>query len=252
MSPRLLRPRAGFSPRNISGLALWLDAADQGTLFDATSGGSAVAADGAVRRWADKSAAGLAATNGLAVNNQPIRKVAVQNGRDALRFDGVNDSLQVSAVTLQTFLSVFIVSSTTRTATNLKFWLEHGADLNSIDGFFFNGTNAGAWGVRRTTVHGGPSTDNADWIGTGWALASFTYDGDGRIYKNNQLISIASHVGTSRSNSNVTAALNIASRNQASLFLTGDIGEIVVYNKVLNVSERDYVSKGLMSKWGLS
>jgi hypothetical protein len=29
MNPRLLRPRAsGFDPRSISGLALWLDAAD--------------------------------------------------------------------------------------------------------------------------------------------------------------------------------------------------------------------------------
>lgn len=32
MSPRLLRPRDSFGPRNIAGLQLWLDASDSSTM----------------------------------------------------------------------------------------------------------------------------------------------------------------------------------------------------------------------------
>lgn len=97
MSPRLLRPRAtGFDPRRISGLAGWWDASDASTLFDATTGGSLVAASGQVARWQDKSGNGRHATQGEA-NSRPTRSVAAFNGRDALDFDGTNDFLGLSS-----------------------------------------------------------------------------------------------------------------------------------------------------------
>lgn len=238
-------------PDEIANLSVWLDASDSGTLFDATSGGSAVAADGGVARWRDKSANAFDAIQATA-NNRPTRKTNIQNGRDVLRFDGSNDTLQIASVTLQTFITAFVVSSTTRTSTNLKFWMEHGAGIATNAGFFFNGTNAGAWAVNRaSSLHFGPSLDNNDWIGSGWALATFTYDGVGSIFKNNTLVSNAASSGTARSNSNATAALNIGSRNQASLYLTGDIGEILIYNRVLSVNEIATVSLWLNSRWAM-
>jgi len=82
-----------FSPRSLPGLGLWLDASDPSTLYDATTGGSLVAANGAVARLEDKSGNGRHLTQAT-LNNRPLRKTSVQNGRDALEFDGTNDFLE--------------------------------------------------------------------------------------------------------------------------------------------------------------
>jgi len=62
-----------------SDLALWLDATDTNTLFDATSGGNVVADNGAVARWEDKSGNGRHATQDTAAN-RPTYKAASFNG----------------------------------------------------------------------------------------------------------------------------------------------------------------------------
>ncbi len=86
---RLLQPIAasrrrssGFSPSDLSP-ALWLDANDSTTLFDATSGGSTPANGGTVRRWEDKSANARHVTE---ATNAPTRQTGVQNSRDVVRF----------------------------------------------------------------------------------------------------------------------------------------------------------------------
>ena len=65
-----------FSPTDIAGLQLWLDATTG--LFDATSGGSAVTTDGsAVARWEDQSTNGRNLTQAT-VNDRPVLKTSVQ------------------------------------------------------------------------------------------------------------------------------------------------------------------------------
>lgn len=95
MSPRLLRPRAlgTFTPRMLSGLAAWYDAATPASMFDATTGGTAVADGGAVARFEDLSGNGYHLTQGTA-NNRPLRVDNVINGRGVLRFDGTNDFVE--------------------------------------------------------------------------------------------------------------------------------------------------------------
>ena len=78
-----------WTPSQIA-TALWLDGSDASTLYDATSGGSLVAADGQVARWEDKSGNAKHATQGAA-GSRPLRKIARQNGLDAILFDGTDD-----------------------------------------------------------------------------------------------------------------------------------------------------------------
>ena len=79
-------PATPFSPLDV-GVSLWLDASDASTLYDATSGGSLVAADGTVARWEDKSGNVNHATQGTS-GSRPTRKTSIQNALDILRFDG--------------------------------------------------------------------------------------------------------------------------------------------------------------------
>lgn len=79
----MLRPRrsGGAShyvlPVQISGIGLWFDAADAGTISTATG----------VSEWADKSGNANHATQGTG-SAQPTRQASIQNGLPAIRFTG--------------------------------------------------------------------------------------------------------------------------------------------------------------------
>lgn len=81
-----MRRTRHLKPREIQGCQLALDASIPTSLYDATSGGSPVAADGAVARWEDQSGNSRHATQSTG-SLQPIRKLAVYNGQPTIRFD---------------------------------------------------------------------------------------------------------------------------------------------------------------------
>ena len=60
-----------LAPNNINGLQLWLDSSDSLSLFDATTGGSLVSANGTVARWQDKSGNGRHLIQGT-LSKRPI------------------------------------------------------------------------------------------------------------------------------------------------------------------------------------
>ena len=242
------RRSTAFSPLSLSP-ALWLDASDASTLWDATSGGSLVASNGAIARWEDKSGNAKHALQTTAAN-RPLRKIGIKNGMDTVRFDGINDGLQVASITLPTYITAYVIQRSDFSSSNLKFWFEHGANVNNFSGCFFNGMNSGAWAFTRDgAYHSGPSSDGQDWSGVNWILATLKYDGIGSFYKNGNLVSNTSHLGTSRANSNLTEKLNIGCRNLSSLFLSGDIAEMLIYPSVHSDVNKSLVETYLTSKW---
>jgi len=89
-----------WTPAQIS-TSLWLDASDAATLFDAVSGGSLVAADGAVARWQDKSGNDRHAVQSNSLF-RPLRKAAAIGGLDAILFDGSNDKMEGTSTPMTT------------------------------------------------------------------------------------------------------------------------------------------------------
>ena len=84
---------AAFSPLDISGLQLWLKA-DAG-LWQDSVGGTPAASDGdVVGAWADQSGNARHATQAT-TSKKPLLKLAIQNGRDVVRFDGGDDWLSL-------------------------------------------------------------------------------------------------------------------------------------------------------------
>ncbi len=242
------RATSVFSPLSLSP-SLWLDASDASTLWDATTGGSLVAANGQIAKWEDKSGNAKHAIQSVA-SQRPLRKVAIKNERDIARFDGVNDGLQITAITLPSYITAYVIQQSNFSASNLKFWFEHGPNVNVASGCFFNGMESGAWAVTRDGLyHSGPSSNGADWIGIAWALATFKYNGVGSIYKNSVFVSSVSHLNTSRVNSNLTSTLNVGCRNLTSLFLSGDIAELLIYPGVHSDTDRALVENYLTAKW---
>jgi hypothetical protein len=86
---------AAFEPDNVSGLRLWLDGADQSTLFSNTAGTTPITDGGSVARWNDKSGQGNHATDSTAgtSNDRPIWDADGLNNKGVLVFDGVNDGI---------------------------------------------------------------------------------------------------------------------------------------------------------------
>jgi hypothetical protein len=128
MSPRLLRPRAtGFDPRSISGLALWLDAADTQTLYttdagpvtavsspleiagcklwlDADDASTFTLASGNVSEWRDKSGSGVPHATQATSTARPARTASGLNGRAVVEFQPAHTLIFASSTASFNFL----------------------------------------------------------------------------------------------------------------------------------------------------
>lgn len=122
MNNKLMRPRAsGFNVRSLSGLVYWLDASQSSTITTATG----------VSEWRDAAGGSIKGTQTIA-NNQPDYQAAAKNGKNAVYFDGTNDSvtlgdLSASFPSAATAFFAFAPDTDTEyalyhTANNSHFW----------------------------------------------------------------------------------------------------------------------------------
>lgn len=232
MNARLLRPTvSGFNARAVSGLAMWLDASDASTL---------TLVSGAVSEWRDR-AAGRLFIQTIA-NNRP--GLTTMNGRNALLFDGSNDTLEC-ADPFGTFpFSVFIVQ---RVVAYSSFAMTYavGGSTN------FNIRQFSATGQPEIETPGGVVRSSSAAFSTSVPqLISLVYDStltSSALYLNNAAIATSGTYTTPT----LTGTHYIGSRAGA-FPLNGHIAEIVVYSRTVTATERAYVSAALGRKWGFT
>lgn len=255
------------NPTSISGLQLWLDAADSATLFDSTSGGSLVATDGGVARWEDKSGNGRHATQGTS-ENRPARKAAIQSGLDVLRFDGSNDFLtSTDFLDLSSGQAITLLAVCKRSATDAfhtiisKFdGLGGGGNESTEDGWGFrfsstNKLNAFFSKDASYTVHTSSNTVTAS------AFSLFAFEATAgslttttKLYRNGTTLSLSSS-GSVQTLDNNSYAVRIGMELYAGAnysHFNGDIAEIIAYNIALSDTNRAAVESYLMTKWGIT
>jgi hypothetical protein len=255
-----------FSPSSIGGLQLWLDASDATTLYDATTGGSLVAADGAVARWQDKSGNGRHATQST-IADRPARKTAIQNGYDVIRADGNSDFLQTPAFSSDLVRSVFLVAISRETPQQDTY----ACLLGQVDGDFGGGdtdpwligtTNGGTGSqfnrlrcVVRNAADDGFITnfvDEAFATGTPF-LTSYLNSGTGVF----RFGASSATFPTAGLHASFTKKLTIFSQanddaTQTTNLWDGDICEIIIYNSALSDTDRAAVESYLMTKWSIA
>jgi hypothetical protein len=232
MSGRLLRPRAtGFNPKSISGIALWLDAADTSTV---------TLNSGFVSEWRDKTVGSKFVQT--TANNRPGQTTI--NGRNALLFDGSNDTLQcVDPFTAYPF-SFFIVQ---RVVAYTSFGMHYaiGSSTN------FNLRQFSTAGNIEVESPGSTVRSNSVLYSTSAAeLISIVYQSTAAssvLYQNNTSVVYSS----SFSQPTLSGTHYIGTRN-GSLPFSGYIAEILVYSKTVSNSERATISQYLGKKWGIS
>lgn len=273
-------PRAGEVPKQISGLQLWLDASAAETLYDATTGGSLVAADGGVARWEDKSGNGRHATQGTSAN-RPARKTAIQGGKDVLRFDGSNDSLSIPSSTATfkflhdgTNCTLFFVARFGDTADPaVQYALLYtgggsGDEIGYLVGFedrVSANTNNGFVSSAIMSANGSRAWLNrvSDTITPNtFVVFSEQIDGDNATASQRSRVRInggaenaqnAQTNAPSAANSQYNMTIGAFNIGQAlTSFLLGDIAEIIIYNSALSDANRVSVENYLLAKWGIT
>jgi hypothetical protein len=238
-----------------TGLQLWLDAADSTTLFDATTGGSLVAADGGVARWEDKSGNGRHFTQATS-DNRPTRKVADINGLDCLRFDGSDDILTRSqeAWAHTVPLNFFVVfRAAAFTPEYYALWDFYGLSTESV---------AGSSGLIKSNgksaiyvVDTNSNQQNYDGAGSVTYTINTTHLFFASI-NNNAISSRGDKASDGSSTGSWTNRTNLGSDplklGASSLFnryTDIKICEFIVYNAELTTTERDAVEDYLTGKW---
>jgi hypothetical protein len=249
-----------FTPASVTGLQAWYDASDASTLFDATSGGSLVAADGAVARWQDKSGNGRHFTQSSS-GSRPLRKTSQQNGLATLLFDGANDLLTGPDIAdyLQSGQAetVFVVMKTLSTgerheilskqdqAGGWRFLIE--SDNKATLFFDSNASN-------RTTVATSSVVSTSAYTLLAWKASGGSLTTSAAIYRNGTTLgtSVSGSVASVPDNSD--ALVCGASYYQGAAYdtINGNIAEIIIYDAALSDTDRAAVESYLMTKWAIT
>jgi len=231
--PINMERRRTFNPSRIDGLQLWLDATKG--LFDATSGGNPVTTDDAtVARWEDQSGNSNHFTQAT-TNDRPKLKTYIKNNKNIIRFDGVFDSMQKTAIFTSQPYTIFFVFS----------FASGGRMMAGI----VNNWLFGSWNGKSNRAFNGGWVFEGTSTSTAFQLATFKCNSSGSIYYQNTT-QFGSSGGTG-SPSGLIIGRGDAGTNPDKEPAAGDICEIVAYNKDLSATNLTLVNSYLNSKWAV-
>lgn len=247
----------GFTdPTDLAGLVLWLDGSDITTLFEVAGsqpwgvGTTPVTADDdTVASWLDKSGQDNH-VNQSGANNEPTYKTNIQNGLSVLR--GI-------AAAQDDYL--FSTESVLSQDANVTIFYVAAATVDNSFGTVFSNTDTAA--LRMFSVVDSRTSDKEAFIvidSTGQARSS-NVDDVGTEF--NQFTSILDNPDiTPRLNGTAGTTLQVAgdgvtandytrvfSQFNTTSPLVGDLGELVVYDRTLNMGEINKVESYLKDKW---
>jgi hypothetical protein len=236
------------SPADVAGLVLWLDGADAGTLYDATTGGSLVAVDGAVARWEDKSGNSRHFTQSDSAR-RPARRSSVKNGLGAVGF--ANDWL--TGVYTYGVGSIFVVWNHPTTVSG-----------DTLPGIFSSRTSSSNK-VANSSLPFTLMLPSAANVGVDPSPASTTYRLNGST-PSAQITSFSTGVAARTSPDRwqrLSATFSSVAGSKAfvigadsftasaRLMQDGHVGEIIAYSGTLSASVAADVESYLVDKWGL-
>jgi hypothetical protein len=239
-----------FIPTDVAGLRSWHDASDASTLYDATSGGSLVAADAAIARWEDKSGNGWHLINATP-GQRPLRKLGIQNGLACGLFDGTDDRLRTSSNFSETGnaeFSVFVVSKKlTAVKGTVMGWGQSAASLGASgiydDNTFVQWGYAGGNGFQISAI-GTTSFHLHSYLKSSGAInTTSTFRRD--------LTSVATTGHQATTPNILSAPLSVGIWADYSLSTYhGYVSEMLIYDSKLSDTNRDLVESYLRQKWG--
>ena len=226
--PALARKRAAFTPTDIAGLVLWLDAANITGLNDGDP----------VATWPDASDEANDATQATE-DYRPTYQTNELNGKPVVRFDGSNDWLVLDTnITASSVWTCFHVLKKTGSymfgvanhdhahgATAFNSWINDQLYVN--DGTKNYYVNSQLW-----TSHTIVATKLTGGTCTGWRNG----------------ITLGAFSASSAASEGVFNSIGKLNTN----YSTGDIAEIIIYNSALSDGDRGDVESYLSTKYNIA
>ena len=233
---------SGFDPLSLSP-AMWLDASDTNTLYDATTGGALVAANGAVARWQDKSGNARHATQATA-GARPLRKDAMLNGKPVLRFDGVNDGM-AHTLGIVGDNTVFMVARSYQATSDSRVIFSATAPNTALNGTIREDSPSGQWGSFRVE---GPRTGGQSLRGAYKIISSQSVGVNGSLTTNGSVTNFTSSGFYTDANARMAIGFNTFNSTEQ---CNCDIAEILVFPTALSTTDRAAVESYLNAKWAV-
>ena len=258
-------------PSDIANLALWLDASDLDTVYDSTDCTTTpVAYEGEVGCWRDKSGNNYHVTS-MSAARKPAYKLYAKNSLPTIEFDGSNDMLNRSSFNIAniadldetTLFTVYKYNSPTHRVSpvswhtngnaNSRFTIYAPSEGSEVGFHFKNNANSGYVGYTPTfmsdiedkfnilTMNRCPtqsqcaSNNQNIWV-----------NGDFKVGGNKTPVFTSSEQGTL----SIGAWYN-SSSGDPSVYMNGEIGEVIIYNKAITDEERILVEEYLSAKWDI-
>lgn len=229
-------------PKQVSGLQLWLDAADGSTLLQSSGGAPASANNDPVGQWLDKSGNNRHSSQSTAAN-KPLLATNTKNGKNTISFDGSNDQL-VNATQYDIGTNAFTMYAVLRANTPgaIAVWWEQ----------------RNAAGIPRLALYYNPSGTNWNWyhnaVGPTVAGANDTYT-ILKLQRTGTNCSMAtngnSFTTVSQPSFVATGASFIGVGYNNTQYWKGNVGEILMYNSVLSAGDQAKVLNYLNGKWAI-
>ncbi len=280
LSPRTLRPaNNAFTPKSISGLALWLDASDSSTLFQNSDGTTpATSTSDPIGYWGDKSGSARHLTQSSS-SARPLLLPTGLSSKPCIKFDGTDDNIWRQPGLTSDDLSIFMVHQQDSLSGGVTYEFSHQNDTTNAtsqptSGFAnilalqvnASGLPTYACDITRSFV----AIDNQGRSGTaGDVSANVPFVSTHCASLSASASSVRKQAwtggkgmpGTNRFNAGGWSAISLGCRrnNQGaggillpSVFLNGRIAEVIAYSRYLTDRERRLVELYLARRWGAS
>ena len=234
-----------FLPTQISGLTLWLDANDSGSLYQVSNGTNpALNNNDFIGLWKDKSGNSNNATQSTA-SLRPYVVASGQNSKNIIRFpyaawNAATGPYMNATIGSLSAYSVFIIC---KFRTNELYSMVLTGGSNQFEVRNYSTTGYIEWNI----AGGYFPRDTVSNVGS-YILIELTRSGsDYTLYKN------GISVGTSNNASslNIGSTIFISSRSGNSYYFDGDMAEIIIYNSAITTAQRQQVEAYLNQKWGV-
>ena len=279
LSPRTLRPANNFTPRSITGLALWLDASDASTLFqDAAATTPATATSDPVGAWLDKSGNARHLTQATSAARPSLLTNGISS-KPALNFDGTDDTIWRQPGLTSDDLSILMVHQTNFMSGGVTYEFTHSGDTTNsqatnLTGFGnVAGFQVGANGSPTYMCDVTRSFTNVDLQGRSGTAGDVTanvpalstqcvsYSASTSAIRKQAWTSGKGMLNSARFNCGGWSAVTLGSRrnnlaaggiNSPSVFLSGRIAEVIAYSRYITDTERRRLELYLARKWSVT
>ena len=214
-----------FSPRQISGLGLWLDAADSSTV----TGTSPITA------WNDKSGAGRTVT----ITSGPTYGTTSRGGNRTMSFNNNTITTSIASAVGTGDFTLVAVWYQSAAGTNTVLSLGTVASSSQSLGFSGNKYNFYQFGDVNESAY---STATPSWVvQIGTRIGSVK-----KVYINGNL-------GTTPSSTTYDVSVTTVTIRKGDNFaISGEIGEILIYTGTMSDTNRQLLESYLAQKWGLT